>query len=111
MIKGKTYDYAKFVTQVALPALGTLYFALAGIWGLPSAEEVVGTILALDTFLGVVLQISSQNYKNSDERFDGTIGVVEVGDKKTFTLNLNSDPNELDKKDEVIFKVGDSFTE
>ena len=58
----KTYDALKWVAQIFLPALGTLYFALAKIWGLPAAEEVVGTIVALDAFLGALLGISSKNY-------------------------------------------------
>jgi len=60
----KTYDVLKYVAQIVLPALGTLYFALANIWNLPCAEQVVGTITALDTFLGAILMISSSNYKN-----------------------------------------------
>lgn len=61
-MKNKTYDILKYVAQIILPAIGTLYFALAGIWGFPYAEQVVGTITAVDTFLGVVLGISSANY-------------------------------------------------
>ena len=62
----KTYDILKWVATILLPALGTLYFALAGIWGLPYVEQVVGTISAIDTFLGVLLGISSNNYKKSN---------------------------------------------
>lgn len=58
----KTYDVLKWIAQYLLPALGTLYFALAGIWGLPCGEQVVGTIAAVDTFLGVILGISSAQY-------------------------------------------------
>lgn len=58
----KTYDVLKWIAQYLLPALGTLYFALASIWGLPYGEQVVGTITALDTFLGVILGISSAGY-------------------------------------------------
>lgn len=108
LITGKTYDALKYLAQVVLPALGTLYFALAGIWGLPSAEEIVGTIVAADTFLGVVLHLSSTAYAKSDARFDGSINVVETPDKKQFSLALNGDPNELDEKDAVIFKVNPS---
>ena len=61
-MSNKTYDVLKYIAQVVLPALGTLYFALAGIWGLPYGEQIVGTITAIDTFLGVVLKISSDNY-------------------------------------------------
>ena len=48
-MKNKTYDILKYVAQIVLPALGTLYFALAGIWGLPYGEQIVGTITAIDT--------------------------------------------------------------
>ena len=58
----KEYDFWKQVCLVYLPALGTLYFALSQIWGLPYGEQIVGTISAIDTFLGVCLGISSDNY-------------------------------------------------
>ena len=62
-ISNKTYDALKWVAQYLLPALGTLYFALSGIWGLPYGEEIVGTITAVDTFLGVLLGLSSAQYR------------------------------------------------
>lgn len=61
-LNDKLYNVLKWVAQFLLPALGTLYFALAGIWGLPYGEQVVGTIVAVDTFLGVILGISTSNY-------------------------------------------------
>lgn len=61
-MSNKTYDILKYIAQIVLPALGTLYFALAGIWGFPYGEQIVGTIAAVDTFMGVVLKISSDNY-------------------------------------------------
>ncbi len=62
----KLYDVLKWVAMILLPALGTLYFALAGIWGFPYAEQVVGTVTALDTFLGVILGISTAQYNKSN---------------------------------------------
>lgn len=62
-LKNKTYDILKWIALYLLPALGTLYFALSGIWGLPYGEQIVGTITAADTFLGVLLGISSATYK------------------------------------------------
>lgn len=64
-MSNKTYDVLKWVAMYLLPATGTLYFALAGIWGLPYGEQIVGTITAVDTFLGVILGISSAQYKKS----------------------------------------------
>lgn len=62
-MNNKVYDILKWIAQILLPGLATLYFALAGIWGLPFGEQIVGTITAIDTFLGVVLGISSAQYK------------------------------------------------
>ena len=61
-MSNKTYDVLKYIAQIVLPALGTLYFALANIWNLPYGEQIVGTITAIDTFMGVLLKISSNNY-------------------------------------------------
>jgi len=64
-MSNKVYDVLKWAAQYLLPAAGTLYFALANVWGLPFGEQVVGTITAVDTFLGVVLGISSNQYNKS----------------------------------------------
>ena len=65
-MNNKVYDVLKYITQIVLPALGTLYFALAGIWGFPYGEQIVGTITAVDTFLGVLLGISSYQYNKKE---------------------------------------------
>ena len=61
-MSNKVYDILKWVAQYLLPGLATLYFALASIWGLPFGEQIVGTITAVDTFLGVILGISTKQY-------------------------------------------------
>lgn len=66
-MSNKVYDVLKWIAQILLPALGALYFALAGIWDLPYGEEIVGTITAVDAFLGVILGISSKQYYENDE--------------------------------------------
>lgn len=70
-MSNKIYDVLKWIAQILLPALATLYFALSQIWGLPYGEEIVGTITAFDAFLGVCLGISSATYykENDDERY------------------------------------------
>lgn len=108
------YDAAKDTALIYLPALGALYFALAGIWSLPDANEVVATVVAIDTFLGVLLKISTVSYNNSDKSKDGSLVVDqsdplkdkylldittpldEVADAKTITLKVdNQTPNEF----------------
>jgi hypothetical protein len=66
-LSNKAYDTLKWIAMILLPACATLYFALAGIWGFPYGEEIVGTITAVDTFLGVILGISNANYKKKGE--------------------------------------------
>ena len=61
-ISNKVYDVLKWIAQYLLPALGTLYFALSTIWSFPYGEQVVGTITAIDAFLGAILGLSSATY-------------------------------------------------
>lgn len=61
-MNNKLYDILKYIAQIVLPALGTLYFALAQLWGLPYPEQIVGTITAVDTFLGLLLGVSTSKY-------------------------------------------------
>ena len=58
----KTYDVMKHVSQIILPAMGTLYFALAELWNFPYAEEIVGSLTAVDAFLGTLLHVAQLKY-------------------------------------------------
>ena len=70
-MSNKVYDVLKWIALILIPAIGTLYFALAGIWGFPYAEAIVGTLTAVDTFLGAILGISTSMYKkNKNESND-----------------------------------------
>ena len=64
-MSNKVYDILKDVAQIWLPAAATLYAVLAGIWGLPFAEQIPATIMAIDTFLGAILKKSTSDYNKS----------------------------------------------
>ena len=66
MLNNRVYDALKWIAMILLPALGTLYFGLCEIWGLPYGKEVVGTITVIDTFLGALLGISSAQYRKRE---------------------------------------------
>lgn len=72
-MSNKTYDVLKYIAQIVLPAIGTLYFALASIWGLPYGEQIVGTITAIDAFLGALLGISTMKYNKEDKNHEETV--------------------------------------
>lgn len=67
ILPDKIYNILKWIAQVALPALGTLYFALAGIWGFPYGEQIVGTITAIDACLGALIGLSTINYMKKNK--------------------------------------------
>lgn len=102
-MSNRTYDFLKYIAQIVLPGTATLYFTVAALWGLPKADEVVGTIVAIDTFMGVLLQLSSSKYKGPD--YDGSIAVKETENKITFVLEPSSDMGDWRSKDEVRLKI------
>lgn len=106
MLSNNLYSKAKWFVMIFLPAVSTLYFALGNIWGFPYVTEVIGSIAALTAFLGVILGISTKAYNASDVRFGGAIDIAknEAG-TKVFSLNLNSDPEEIEMLPEVTFKI------
>lgn len=104
MLTGVVYDRMKFVAQILLPALGALYFALAQIWHLPKAEEVGGTILAIDTFLGVLLGLSSKTYNATEAKYDGELVLI-PSDEGTEMRLSRVDISALETKKEITLKI------
>jgi hypothetical protein len=105
LLSDEQYYLLNSLAVIILPALGTLYFAVAQIWKLPAAEQVVGTIVAVDTFLGVLIKVGEQSYDNSSSKYAGAINVADTADKLSYSLELNQAPETLKDMDEVTFKV------
>ena len=80
-MSNRCYDILKYVAQIVLPALGTLYFALAKIWHFPYGSEIVGTITAVDAFLGALLKISTDQYNQIIHPPDGQEKERDIGDE------------------------------
>lgn len=104
-LSNKTYDILRFVAQILLPAAATAYAAIAALWGVGDVTKVVGTIVAVDTLLGVIVSYMKAKYDGSDAAFDGVIQAVHEDGVKTYNMVLNSDPATLDQQDKVTFKV------
>lgn len=112
LLSNKTYTKLKYTAIVVLPAFGTLYFTLAQIWHLPRAEEVVGSLSALNVFIGALVSVSTRAYNKSDAKS----GPLYVGDlvaephpndqsKLMLAAKLNYDASVIAGMDEVVFKV------
>jgi len=107
MLSELWYKRFKWLVQIVIPAFGTLYLSLDKFWNVPNEEAVAGTCLVVATFLGVILGISNRTYVNSDSRFDGEVHITQApdGGVKTYSLVMNGDPEDIDGKSEVTFKV------
>lgn len=102
------YDRLKFVALVVLPGLGTLYFAIAQIWGLPKAEEVVGTVTAVVTFLGLLIKFSDARYNNSDEKYDANIIKTQRADGQlvyALEFETREQQERANNKNELLVKL------
>lgn len=107
-VSNNTYDRLKQGAQLVLPAVLTLYMALAAIWHWPHATEVGLTIGASNVFLGILVKALSIIYAKSDAKYDGTIHIFERenGDKTaTMVLKNYENPSEVVAQQEVLFKV------
>lgn len=62
----KVYDILKWLSLCILPAVATFYYAISEIWNLPYSEQIVGTITAVETFIGVAIGISTYEYKKDE---------------------------------------------
>lgn len=99
----KTLEY---ITRVVLPAVATLYAGLGALWGFPNVTAVVGTIVAVDTFLGVLLGFAMRSYDASGAKYDGNVVVMSSPDGgKTFSLELEKNPDEIAEMSKIVFKV------
>lgn len=106
MFTKEFYDFGKKVVQVYLPALSTLYFSLGNIWGFPHVPEVVGSCAIVATFFGVCLGLSSKSFDASGAGYFGEITTHESPKgKKLYSLDIKGDPEEIDNRDSVTFKV------
>jgi hypothetical protein len=100
------YDILKKMVQIILPAFGVFYMSIGAAWDLPGTKQVSDTIIALCTFIGVLLTLSSRSYNKSDAQYDGALDITQNEDgSKVYSLNLNTDTSVLDSKRNVNFKV------
>jgi hypothetical protein len=106
LFTGKIYDRLKFLVQIVLPALATLYFTLGVLWGLPEVEKVMATLTAIATFLGVLLGLSSSSYDKSLSKYDGMITVNNDPDQVPFDIETFGDPKKaLEEKKELRLMI------
>lgn len=116
LLSNKAYDRTKFFALIVLPALAVFYGSFGATWGLAYTEQVVTTMVALDLFLGAVLQVSTKQYKSSDARYDGTMYIRKDENVLGETVlkagyAIDTPAEVVERKDEVVFKVEEAGDE
>lgn len=113
----KVYDSLNWVAQIFLPALGALIFALSGVWGFDTTGKIVGSIAAVDVFLGLLLKKSKTAYDNdlailhqanlaNPAVTDGDLFISPgEGENPDLTAAWNEHPDEFKDKDTVTLRV------
>lgn len=109
-LENDAYNVLKFIAQILLPAVATLYAALGPIWNLQDVEQIVATVSAIDTALGLILARSSQKYVPPlivPKQTDGRLLVDKTNPTKdTYSFELTTPLDTLDQKDHIVLEVG-----
>lgn len=104
----KIINNVRLAAQYWIPALGTLMFTLGSIWDWSWTANAVGSIMAFDTFLGILLGYQTRGSVPGamPGKFDGQI-VLNTSDpvKDVYTLDLGDTLGDLENRDSVHLKV------
>lgn len=68
MIPDKIYNILKWIALILLPAIAFLYGCLGDIWGWPYVDAIVRSIAGIETFIGMLIGISTVNYNKEQGR-------------------------------------------
>lgn len=107
-ISNKTYDVIKWIVTIVLPAIITLYSALANIWDFPYAQQIIPTLAAIEVFLGVIMGVSTYNYNKT---CDGILHVDTSDEAKDSYLFEVDDLDNVTDKSKITLKIEDHTNE
>ena len=66
-MSNQMYDTLKNLCLIVIPFFAFVS-TLCGIWNVPYTEQITGTLVALETFLGALVKISNINYNKEREK-------------------------------------------
>ncbi len=93
------HDGLTKLVLVIYPGLSAAVFVMSYIWDLPSAKLLLGMVALVSFAIGLYLI-------RNEHAYDGAIFVTASDEGgKVFTLQLDGDPDNLDQKDSVSFRV------
>lgn len=88
----------KKLTLIWVPAFASLYFIIAELSNSPYTAIVLGILAIFSTILGIRLYFKQKYY-------DGLIVVNKSEKGKLFSLEIAGEPEDLEVKESVRFKI------
>lgn len=105
LLNDKVYNGLKWLVLIVLPALGTAYFQLAGVWSLPNPVEILNTVMIVMGLLGALLGFSTRAYNKQGGDGVFTVNTADPN-KDIFNLRFNNgDPINLAGKKFMRLKI------
>lgn len=105
----KWYDVLKFIALILLPALGTAVAGLGVLWHWSLTDDVVSSIMVVDTFLGALIGVSASKYGKSTDNVAGYMyanGINEDTGLADLQLYVRQHPDEIMAGKTAVFKIG-----
>jgi hypothetical protein len=102
----RLYNILSATALVWVPAIGTLVFALGNVWSWNQTENVIGGIMAFDTFLGALLKLTGRKLSTGGAAYVGNL-LINTGDpaKDIFSLDITAPLNDIPDMKEIRLKV------
>ena len=66
-LPNKVYDVLKWISLIALDAVGVAYESLASVWNLPFGDEIMKTCTIISILIGALIGLSTRNYNKGDK--------------------------------------------
>lgn len=104
--RARAYNILRSAALIWIPALGTLIFTLGSVWDWSFTENLIGSIMAFDTFLGALLGFGARNISTGGAAYAGHL-VVDTDDpgRDKYTLDIHTPLDQLPDMSEVRLKV------
>ena len=66
-IDDRLYECLKWLCLICLPAFAWFYGAMEDTWNLPYGDQIIKTLDAVGTLIGILIGVSTYNYRKDGE--------------------------------------------
>lgn len=101
----RVFFMLRFISWVVLPWVSVIIYVFLGILHVRTPQPITGVVIVIEAYLGITLQISTVRYRRRYRKRAGSMVIQDYGDRTSYSLVLDTDPQDFCEDDELIFKV------